>query len=137
MKNAIQQSKIALEKGEVPVGAIIECNKKIISKSYNNVELLKDPTAHAEMLAISSACSFLKSKYLTNCTIYITLEPCPMCMSAIILSKIKNIVYAASDPENGGISKYSLSTNKISIVKGIMKSEAENILKTFFEKIRK
>ena len=101
MKFAISQAKLAKEKNEVPVGAVIVYENNIISRAHNMVELLNDSTAHAEILAITSASDYLNSKYLQGCTLYTTLEPCLMCYGAIYWSKISRIVYGADDPKKG------------------------------------
>lgn len=137
MQRALQQAKYALQDGEVPVGALIECNGKIISQSFNNVEILKDATAHAEMIVISSACAELGSKYLSECTLYVTLEPCHMCLGATNWAKLKKIVYGASDHQNGGLSKYpNAKHKKTSVISGIMEKECNELLETFFKNLR-
>jgi len=97
MLQALKLAEIAYNKGEVPVGAVVVHEGRIIGKGYNQVEMLKDPTAHAEMIAISSACATLNNKYLNDCTLYVTLEPCPMCAGALVWSKLKRVVFGALD----------------------------------------
>src|SRR5210317_954344 len=101
MNKALQEAQIAFDKGEVPVGAVIVIDNKIIARAHNLTETLNDVTAHAEMQAITAAANFLGGKYLTNCTLYVTLEPCQMCAGALYWSQISRIVYAAKDPERG------------------------------------
>src|SRR3954447_97067 len=101
MKQALAQAQRAFDEDEVPVGAVVVMNNRIISRGYNQVETLADPTAHAEIIALTSAFNFLGSKYLPDATIYITVEPCLMCAGALYWSKIGRIVYGASDPKNG------------------------------------
>src|SRR5687768_1410876 len=101
MQQALKQARIAFDEDEVPVGAVIALNNKIISRGYNQVEKLNDPTAHAEILALTSAFNYLGSKYLPEATIYITVEPCVMCAGALYWSKIGRIVFGASDEKNG------------------------------------
>jgi len=137
MKQAYQQALVAFDEGEVPVGAIVTCDNRIIGKSYNQTERLEDSTAHAEMLAITAASNNLGSKYLAECTLYVTLEPCVMCAGATFWSQISRIVYGASDPQRG----YSIYGTKIlhpktELVSGVMEKESKGLLDDFFKKIR-
>ena len=102
MARAFMLAEQAFEEGEVPVGAVLVHKGQIIGKGYNQVERLNDPTAHAEMIAISAACETLAEKYLKDCTLYVTLEPCPMCAGAAVWSKLGGIVFGAVDPKSGG-----------------------------------
>jgi tRNA(adenine34) deaminase len=138
MKKAMQEAENAEREDEVPVGAVIVSGNQIIGKGYNQVEKLNDPTAHAEIIAISAANQFLDSKYLEKTRIYITLEPCAMCAAAIALARIPEIIYAASDPKKG-FSQYKpkLIPAKSIIRQGIMENEARNILKAYFNTKRK
>lgn len=128
----------AFEEGEIPVGAIVVKDNMIIGKGYNQVEKLSDPTAHAEMIAISAACETLGNKYLKGCTIYVTLEPCPMCAGALVWSKIDTIVYGASDSASGGSgSLFNITSNnnlnhQIEVIQGILEMDSEYLLKSFF-----
>ena len=136
MKKAFEEAKYAFYKNEVPVGCVIVNNNDIISRSSNMVELLNDSTAHAELIAITSAQNSLNSKNLDNCILYTTLEPCLMCYGAIYWSKINTIVYAASDKKRG-FSRYSVEMDrKINIINGIMEKESKELLDSFFKKIR-
>ena len=101
MMQAFRHAEIAYDNGEVPVGAVVVHENRIIGKGYNQVEMLQDSTAHAEMIAISAACSTLQNKYLGDCTLYVTLEPCPMCAGALVWSKIKRIVFGTMDEKAG------------------------------------
>lgn len=131
MNEALKLAKNAFDEDEVPVGAVVVCDNKIIGKGYNQVEKLNDPTAHAEVLAITAACNYLGSKYLDKCTLYITLEPCMMCTGAIREAQIQRVVYAASDT-----SQNKLSPNLFEIKEGLMENEASTLIKTFFKKKR-
>jgi tRNA(adenine34) deaminase len=132
MKKALLEAEQAFEKGEVPVGAVIVVDNKIIARAHNLTELLNDVTAHAEMQAITSASSFLGGKYLHNCTLYVTLEPCQMCGGALFWSQISNVVYGASDPERGCISLNNKLHPKTKIKGGILADQASSLLKRFF-----
>jgi tRNA(adenine34) deaminase len=137
MKEAFKEAEKAFEEGEVPVGAVIVSGNTIIAKAYNQVEVLNDPTAHAEMLAITSATNYLGAKYLEDCTLYVTLEPCPMCASALNWAKIGKIVYAAEDEKNGFMrfgTKMLHPKTKIDF--GMMNTESISLLQEFFKNIR-
>ena len=132
MKKALLEAEQAFEKGEIPVGAVIVVDNKIIARAHNLTELLNDVTAHAEMQAITSASNFLGGKYLHNCTLYVTLEPCQMCGGALFWSQISNVVYGASDPERGCISLNNKLHPKTKIKGGILADQASSLLKRFF-----
>ncbi len=137
MKEALKQAKIAFEEGEIPVGAVVVCNNKIIGKGYNQTEKLTDVTAHAEMLAITSASNFLGSKYLPECKLYVTLEPCVMCAGASYWSQIGELHFAASDPKRGyGRLNENLLHPKTKISRGLLEMESKNLLDTFFKNLR-
>ena len=137
MKRALQEAEIAFEKGEIPVGAIIVIDDKIIARGHNLTELLHDVTAHAEMQAITSAANFLGGKYLTGCTLYVTLEPCQMCAGALYWSQISKIVFGASD-ENRGFEKTGTQLHpKTTVVRGVLSEEASGLMKAFFASKRK
>lgn len=126
----------AYQGGEIPVGAVVVAQNKIIAKAYNQTEKLQDVTAHAEMLAITAASNYLGSKYLTNCTLYVTLEPCVMCAGALAWSQLMKLVFAAPDTHRG-FSKYgNLLHPKTQVVGGVMQKEAEALLKKFFIELR-
>ena len=132
MKKAIQEAEADYEKGEIPVGAVIVIEDRIIARAHNLTETLNDVTAHAEMQAITAAANFLGGKYLQNCTLYVTLEPCQMCAGALYWSQISKIVYAARDEERGCINLQTTLHPKTKIEGGIMAEEASKLLKRFF-----
>jgi tRNA(adenine34) deaminase len=132
MKKALQEAEIAFEKGEIPVGAVIVIENRIIAKGHNLTETLNDVTAHAEMQAITAAANFLGGKYLLNCTLYVTLEPCQMCAGALYWSQISNIVYGTRDLERGCINLNTKLHPKTILKGGIMENEAADLLKRFF-----
>jgi len=132
MKKALLEAEIALEKGEVPVGAVIVVENRIIAKGHNLTETLNDVTAHAEMQAITAAANFLGGKYLQNCTLYVTLEPCQMCAGALYWSQISKIVYGARDLERGCINLKTKLHPKTTINGGVMEAETSELLKRFF-----
>ena len=136
MKKAFEEAKYAFFKNEVPVGCVIVNNNDVISRSSNMVELLNDSTAHAELIAITSAQNSLNTKNLDNCILYTTLEPCLMCYGAIYWSKINTVVYGASDKKRG-FSRHSIDLDrKINIINGFMEKESKELLDSFFKKIR-
>ena len=132
MKKALQEAEIAFEKGEVPVGAVIVIDNKIIARAHNLTELLNDVTAHAEMQAITAAANFLGAKYLINCTLYVTLEPCQMCAGALYWSQISNVVYGTKDGKRGCGTMGTKLHPKTKIKGGILEEESSNLLKRFF-----
>ena len=137
MKRALHEAELAFEKGEIPVGALIVIENKIIARTHNLTELLNDVTAHAEMQAITSAANFLGGKYLTGCTLYVTLEPCQMCAGALYWSQISKIVFGASD-ENRGFEKMGTQLHpKTTVVRGVLAEEASELMKRFFAGKRK
>ncbi|GAA4234992.1 nucleoside deaminase [Postechiella marina] len=132
MKRALQEAELAYEKGEIPVGAVIVIDNKIIARGHNLTETLNDVTAHAEMQAITAAASFLGGKYLQKCTLYVTLEPCQMCAGALYWSQISNIVYGARDEERGCINLNTKLHPKTVVKGGVLANEASSLLKRFF-----
>ena len=137
MKKALQEAELAFEKGEIPVGALIVVDNKIIARTHNLTELLNDVTAHAEMQAITSAANFLGGKYLTGCTLYVTLEPCQMCAGALYWSQISKVVFGASD-DNRGFEKMRTQLHpKTTVVRGVLAEEASELMKRFFANKRK
>lgn len=142
MEFALKEAEHAFERDEVPIGCIIVYNNRIIAKSYNNVQLLNDPTAHAEMLAITSAVEYLNSKTLKGCSMYVTLEPCSMCAGAIVLSKIDNLFFGAYDPKSGAcgsilnIINHQQLNHKVNVLGGILDNRCGLLLKAFFERKR-
>ncbi|KOY84851.1 CMP deaminase [bacterium 336/3] len=127
----------AYEENEIPVGAVIVAQNKVIAKAYNQTERLKDVTAHAEILAITAASEYLGSKYLTNCTLYVTLEPCVMCAGALAWSQISKIVFGAKDTARGfSRLEQNVLHPKTQTISGVMAEECEELLKIFFSKLR-
>ena len=143
MQEAIKLARIAAEKDEVPVGAIVTLKNKVIARAYNQVEMLKDPTAHAEMLAITQATNSLSSKWLQECTLYVTIEPCSMCAGALVLARVKRICFGASDPKTGAcgsvvnIANHKKLNHRIEIKKEVLKDECAFLLSEFFRKKRR
>jgi tRNA(adenine34) deaminase len=137
MKKALQEAKMAFDKGEIPVGAVIVINNTIIARSHNLTELLHDVTAHAEMQSITAAANFLGGKYLKDCTLYVTLEPCQMCAGALYWSQISKIVYGASDEQRGCTAMGTQLHPKTEVVSGVLAEEAATLMKRFFVERRK
>jgi tRNA(adenine34) deaminase len=134
MRAALAEAKKAFERQEVPIGAVVVCNDIIIARAHNLTETLKDPTAHAEMQAITAATNWLGGKYLTDCTIYVTLEPCGMCAGAIGWSQAKALVYGADDEKKGFLSiSASLLHPKTKVSKGVLEEECKELLVKFFK----
>ncbi|MDX1638708.1 MAG: tRNA adenosine(34) deaminase TadA [Balneolaceae bacterium] len=142
MMQAFLLAEQAYEEEEVPVGAVVVKNDRIIGKGYNQTERLNDPTAHAEMLAISAACSTIQNKYLSDCTIYVTLEPCPMCAGALVHSKITRLVFGTPDSRAGACGSLFNITNsgklnhRVEVIQGVMEEDCKWILKRFFNEKR-
>jgi len=132
MKRALQEAETAYEKGEIPIGAVIVANNKIIARAHNLTEILNDVTAHAEMQAITAAANYLGGKYLIDCTLYVTIEPCQMCAGALFWSQISKIVYGARDEQRGCISLKTKLHPKTKMTGGVMAEEASQLLKRFF-----
>jgi len=142
MQEALKEARRAFAEDEVPVGAVIVYKDKVIGRAHNQVECLKDPTAHAEMLAITSATNSLNTKWLNGASLYVTIEPCSMCAGALVLARIKNLIYGAGDPKAGGcgsvtniINNKSLN-HRIKVQKGILKKECSHLLTQFFKNKR-
>ncbi|MBC6365531.1 nucleoside deaminase [Algoriphagus sp. AK58] len=137
MNEALKQAKIAFEEGEIPVGAVIVSKNKIIARAYNQTEKLNDVTAHAEMLAITAAENYLGAKYLVDCRLYVTLEPCPMCAGALYWSQISEIYFGASDPKRGFHQcNPEMLHPKTKVFSGLMAKESEQLVLDFFKKLR-
>ncbi|MDP5082388.1 MAG: nucleoside deaminase [Winogradskyella sp.] len=132
MRKALQEAEEAYEKAEIPVGAIVVVEDRIIARGHNLTELLNDVTAHAEMQVITSAANFLGGKYLTHCTLYVTLEPCQMCAGALYWSQISKIVYGASDEKRGYKTLGTQLHPKTIVVGGVLAEEAKALLNRFF-----
>ena len=137
MKIALKEAMVAYDEEEIPVGAVIVHNNKVISKGHNQCQKLNDSTAHAEMIAITSAQNKIGSKYLNECEMYVTLEPCMMCSGAIHLSKIQKVIYGLDDKEKGYLRKSKEELNKkLVIVSNVLEAESREILESFFFKLR-
>jgi len=142
MQLAIESAKIAEENGDVPIGAIIVHNDTIIAKAYNQREQLQDPTAHAEIIALTQAAAALENWHLNGCTIYVTLEPCPMCAGALVLSRMDRLVYGCDDPKTGACkSLYNIVqddrlNHRLEVTSGVLADECSQILQEFFERRR-
>ncbi len=132
MKKALQEAEIAFDKGEVPVGAVIVLNNQIIARAHNLTEMLNDVTAHAEMQAYTSAADFLGGKYLKDCTLYVTLEPCQMCAGASYWTQIGKIVYGASETKLGFTVLQTKLHPKTKVISGVLEEECSRLLKKFF-----
>lgn len=138
MKQALKQAELALENGEIPVGAIVVCENQIIARAYNQTEQLHDVTAHAEIIAITAASNYLNSKYLPDCTLYVTLEPCIMCAGALNWAQIGRIVYGAADDKRGFMRFGKVLLHpKTKLEYGIMEADCSSLLKLFFEQLRR
>jgi tRNA(adenine34) deaminase len=132
MKRALVEAEAAFDRGEVPIGAVIVINNQIIARAHNLTETLNDVTAHAEMQAITAASNYLGGKYLIDCTLYVTLEPCQMCAGALFWSQISKVIYGARDEQRGCINLKTKLHPKTKMIGGILEEEASNLLKRFF-----
>lgn len=138
MREALREANRAAGEDEVPIGAVIVCKGRIIGKGYNMTERLNDPTAHAEMIAITAATEAMGSKYLNECTLYVTVEPCPMCAGALAWSQIGRAVYGAADPKRGfSMFSPSLMHPKTEVVSGVLADECGDLVTGFFRNKRK
>lgn len=142
MKLAIDQALIAEENGDVPIGAVIVYQNQVIGRAYNQREQLQDPTAHAEIIALTQAAAFLESWRLLDCTIYVTLEPCCMCAGALVLARMKRLVYGCDDPKTGAVkSLYNIVqderlNHKVEVTSGVMADDCTAMLQSFFQRRR-
>ncbi|HMM15917.1 MAG TPA: nucleoside deaminase [Petrimonas sp.] len=137
MRQALIEAQRAYDKNEVPVGAVVVANHRIIARAHNLVETLNDVTAHAEMQAITAAANVLGGKYLTDCTLFVTVEPCPMCAGALGWAQLSRVVYGASDEKRGfSKSEPSVLHPKTTVTSGVLAEECAKLMKAFFEKIR-
>lgn len=137
MREALKEAQKAFDAGEVPVGAVVACENKIIARAHNQTEKLTDATAHAEMLAVTAAANYLGSKYLDECTLYATLEPCAMCASALNWTQLQKLVYGAPDVQRGfSLVKSPLLHPRTEVVKGIKQKESKVLMDEFFKRIR-
>jgi len=143
MQEALKEARVAFEKDEVPVGAVIVHENRIIARAHNQIRTLKDPTAHAEMIAITQAASSLGNERLLGASIYVTIEPCSMCAGALILSRVKRIIYGADDPKTGAcgsvlnIASHRKLNHRIKVTKGVLREECSKILQEFFQSKRR
>ena len=143
MLEALKEARAAFNEDEIPVGAVVVCKGRIIGKGHNMTETLHDPTAHAEMIAITAATEALGGKYLTDCTLYVTVEPCPMCAGAMVNARITRLVYGAKDPKAGAagsvlnIVDHSMLNHRLLVQEGLLAEECAGLLKDFFGKKRK
>ncbi len=142
MSEALKEARKAFDSDEVAVGAIIVYQRKIIARAHNQTRLLKDPTAHAEMITLTQAANFLKKERLLNCTLYVTIEPCPMCAGAMVLARIKRLVFGASDPKTGAcgslldiVGEKKLN-HRVSVTKGILAKQCSSLISKFFQEQR-
>lgn len=138
MQDALREATAAVAEDEVPVGAVIVCKDRVIAKGHNMTERLHDPTAHAEMIALTAATEAMGGKYLNECTLYVTVEPCPMCAAALCWAQIGRIVYGAPDPKRG----YSLFTPsllhpKTQVLKGVLEDDCASLIRDYFQNKRK
>jgi len=137
MKEALKEAQKALDKDEVPIGAVIVCNNRIIARAHNLTETLNDVTAHAEMQAFTSAANALGGKYLIECSLYVTIEPCIMCAGAAFWTQIPKVVFGATDPKRGySTVKQNIFHPKTEIVSGILENDCSSIVRDFFKKKR-
>ncbi len=142
MEHALREAELAYKRKEVPIGAVIVRENRILGKGYNQIESLQDPTAHAEMVAITAAANQLGSRRLEDCTLYVTLEPCPMCAGAIVLARLPRLVYGSEDPKAGAcgtlfdIVRDSRLNHRVEVVGGVLRERCSAILKDFFTKVR-
>lgn len=137
MREALREAAAALEEGEVPIGAVVVCRGRVVAKGHNMTERLHDPTAHAEMIALTSACEAVGGKYLTGCTLYVTVEPCPMCAAALAWAQTDVIVYGAADPKRGySLFSPSLLHPKTRVRGGVLAEECGKLVSDFFKNNR-
>ena len=142
MREALKQARTAAERDEVPVGAVIVCGGRIVAKAHNQVETLNDPTAHAEMIAITQAASALSCKWLEQCALYVTIEPCSMCAGALVLARLKSLYFGAPDPKTGAcgsvvnIAQNRQLNHRLEVTGGVLAAECGELLSRFFQQKR-
>jgi tRNA(adenine34) deaminase len=142
MREALKEARRAFDEDEVPVGAVIVHEGRVIARGYNQVERLKDPTAHAEMLALTSATNALATKWLNGASLYVTIEPCSMCAGALVLARVKSVIFGAADPKTGACGSVTNIVNnkklnhRLLVKKGILKDECGSLVTEFFKKKR-
>ena len=143
MKEAFKEAVTAFEADEVPIGAVIVHNNTIVARAHNQVEMLKDPTAHAEMIAVTQACATLARKWLNGCTVYVTIEPCSMCAGALVLARVSRLCVGAMDPKAGAcgsvvnVARHNSLNHRIDVVSGIQADACGGIVSEFFQKKRR
>ncbi len=143
MREALRQAKLAADKDEVPIGAVIVFENRIIARSHNQVEMLKDPTAHAEMIAITQATNYCSSKWLQDCTLYVTIEPCSMCAGALVLARLGRLCFGADEPKTGAcgsvvnLVNHQQLNHQVDVQGGVLAAECGIIVSEFFQKKRK
>jgi tRNA(adenine34) deaminase len=142
MESALKEAELAYKRKEVPIGAVVVHNGRVIGRGYNQIETLRDPTAHAEMIAITAAAAQLGGRRLDNCTLYVSLEPCPMCAGAIVLARIPKLVFGAADAKAGAcgtlynIVQDARLNHRVELVSGVLEGKCSGLLKDFFTKVR-
>jgi tRNA(adenine34) deaminase len=136
MKQAFTEAQKAFDQGEIPIGALVVSNNTVIGKGHNLTEKLNDVTAHAEMQAITAAANYLGAKYLVDCTLYVTLEPCVMCAGALYWSQVSKIVFGATDEKRGYTKTGNLLHPKTEVIRGVLGEECSQLVKDFFKKLR-
>ena len=142
MREALRQAKLAFDADEVPVGAVVVCKNRIVARAHNQVEMPKDPTAHAEIIAITQAANTLSSKWLNDCKLYVTIEPCSMCAGALVLARVKVLYFGAKDPKAGAcgsclnIVNHEALNHRLDVVDGICAQECGKLMSDFFKKKR-
>jgi tRNA(adenine34) deaminase len=142
MRRALQEAEKAFSKGEVPIGAVVVHDNRIIGRGHNQIESLQDPTAHAEMIALSAAANTLQSWHLETCYLFVTLEPCAMCAGAMVLARIQRVIFGAKDPKAGAcgslrnIAQDHRLNHQVEVIEGCLETESSQLLKTFFKKLR-
>lgn len=132
MQQALKEARYAFDEGEIPIGAVVVCNDSIVARAHNLTERLKDVTAHAEIMAITSAANYLGGKYLTDCTLYVTLEPCVMCAGALSWAQIGRIVFGANDEKRGFSRIGGILHPKTDVIGGVMSGECKELIQSFF-----
>ena len=143
MKEALKEARLAFRNGEIPVGAVVVLENRVIGKGHNQVEMLQDPTAHAEMIAITAAANTIGNKRLLDATLYVTVEPCSMCAGAIVLARLKRVVYGVQDLKTGAHSSlFNLLhdprlNHRIEVLPGVLNQDCQDLMMTFFEEVRK
>jgi tRNA(adenine34) deaminase len=137
MREALKEAQRAFEAGEIPVGAVVVCEGRVVARGHNDTERLLDVTAHAEMIALTAACNFMGSKYLPDCTLYVTLEPCPMCAGALSWAQLGRLVYGAAD-EKRGFMRFgkAMLHPKTRVMEGVLGEPCSSLLREFFNNLR-